>query len=183
MDSMGLSMSVGRELFLQIASVYKCDGEILTIRKLGVQQQVGKFDCGLFAVAHAVEACKGNDPEEACFDLKNMRKHLYNCLNQRVMKPFPQVRSQSLRKLVLRASSQLLWYELFCFCKMPDTYDDMMQCDQCSQWIHCSCAGLKNVKEVVGIVWKCSQCQGNGKRIKNKPKQFSSNHGMKKGQC
>ena len=100
MDSLGLTMSVGKELVLQIASIYKCDEEVLTIRKLGVQQQIGTWDCGLFAVAYAVEVCSG------CFDQTRMREHLYSCLQEGVLKPFPQIRSQARRNLVLRATSQ-----------------------------------------------------------------------------
>ena len=40
-DSMGIMMPVGSDLVLQVASIYECDGHIVTIRKIGVQQQVG----------------------------------------------------------------------------------------------------------------------------------------------
>jgi len=33
--------------------------------------------------------------------------------------------------------------ELFCSCQMPETYDDMIQCDTCEDWYHLKCVGLK----------------------------------------
>ena len=54
------------------------------------------------------------------------------------------------------ARDQLLWFELFCECKMPDIYDtDMIQCDWCNEWIHCSCAGFTDMPK---NIWKCSKC-------------------------
>ena len=158
MDSLGLTMSIGRELLLQIASIYKCDGDILTIRKLGVQQQVGKMDCGLFAVAYAVEVCHGKNPAVTCFDQTKMRHHMYDCLCKGKLVPFPQVRSGVRKNLILRATAELVWYGLYCFCAMPEEYEDMVECDKCSRWMHCSCAGLNNVNEVLGVVWWCSEC-------------------------
>ena len=81
-NSLGLTMSVGKELVLQNASIYKCDEEVLTIRKLVVQQQIRTRDCGLFAMAYVVEVCSGNNAAIACFDQTRMREHLYSCLRE-----------------------------------------------------------------------------------------------------
>ena len=99
MDSLGLTMNIGKDLFLQIASIYKCDGETLIVRKLGVQQQIGTLDCGLFAVAYAIEACLKTDATVLCFDQTKMRQHLFKCLEQQVLKPFPQFFSISWPRL------------------------------------------------------------------------------------
>ena len=179
-DSLGLFFSISRELVLQIASIYKCDGHILSIEKDGVQQQVGNVDCGLFSIAFAVEVCNGRDPVKACFDQKKMRMHLCNCLIERVLKPFPQVKSLARRKLALYAQNQIVWFELFCFCKMPEMFDNMIQCDVCDEWVHCSCAGFEEVDEVVDRLYRCSICRGEGAKIVRKPSEFSPKYTAKK---
>ena len=49
------------DIFLDIASIYKCDRRYLSIEQLPVQQQDGNVDCGLFALAFAIESCQGGD--------------------------------------------------------------------------------------------------------------------------
>ena len=131
---------------LQIATLYKCDGHILTIQRLPVQVQCGTVDCEPFAIAYAHEACIGNDTTAVCFDQTRMRDHLEQSLLRGQLRPFPKMKSQIRRDQVLRSSHKLLWYELFCFCQMPDFYDDMVSCDVCSEWVHLACAGISYVK-------------------------------------
>ena len=42
---------------------------------------------------------------------------------------------------------------------MLEMNDDMAACDNCSMWVHCSCAGLDSVQDVTDIVWWCNHCQ------------------------
>jgi hypothetical protein len=63
------------------------------------QHQRGALDCGLFAIAAAVEICFGGDPslldEGAFFDQERMRPHLKECFTAGRFTVFP--RTQSLR--------------------------------------------------------------------------------------
>ena len=47
--------------------------------------------------------------------------------------------------------------ELFCTCQMPETYDDMVECDTCGDWYHLKCVSLQGfpAKEEQ---WNCSKC-------------------------
>lgn len=74
-DSLGLMMPVGSELVLQIASIYKYDGHILTM--IFARQQVGLVECGLFAIVFAVEMC-WQGSSGCVLRPKKMREHLYN---------------------------------------------------------------------------------------------------------
>ena len=56
-DSTGLMMPVGSEVVPSSCVHIQCDSHILTIHKIGVQQQVGVVDCGLFTIAFAVDIC------------------------------------------------------------------------------------------------------------------------------
>ena len=90
---------------------------------------------------------------------KKMREHLYNCFQKKVLRPFPQEKSLPHRKMALRSRNQVMWCELFCECKMPDIYDtEMVQCDWCNEWIHCSCASFTDIGQVPKNTWKCSRC-------------------------
>ena len=47
LDSLASSMTLGRDLILQIAAIFQDDSAILKIHKMGVQQQSGMLDCQL----------------------------------------------------------------------------------------------------------------------------------------
>ena len=172
MDSLP-QKTIDDHVILQIATMYKCDGHILTVQRLPVQIQQGNKDCGVFSIAYALEACTGNDTTASSFDQSRMRKHLEQCFLRGQLRPFPKIWSQIRQDLVLRSSHKLLWYELFCFCQMPDFYDDMVSCDVCSEWVHLACAGVRKLEEVSDGMWACSVCRGGGRKIKNKPNRFT----------
>ena len=74
----------------QIASMlaYNENTEIL-LEYCRVQQQSGPNDCGLFALAFATSLCFGVCPTVTDYKQDSMRKHLYDCLKNRTMTPFP----------------------------------------------------------------------------------------------
>ena len=76
----------------QIAAVYAnfCSKDsLLTITKVGVQQQKGMADCGVFAIAFAYHSAQGDDVTKLEFDQPVMRQHLLDCLQSAQLKPFP----------------------------------------------------------------------------------------------
>ena len=76
----------------QIAAVYAnfCSKDgLLTITKVGVQQQKGMTDCGLFAIAFAYPSAQGDDVATLEFDQSVMLQHLLDCLQSAQLKPFP----------------------------------------------------------------------------------------------
>ena len=162
---------------LQLAKAYggslrtgKDGHKVLKIRQVPVQQQTGCVDCGLFAIAHAVEICQGRQAERANFNQKTMRNHLFKCISKQKMLSFPQIKETVIRK---PKRSKVTFIELLCFCNMPECYDQkMVQCCKCYEWIHFACAGKDIQKKIKGN-WKCSRCTGHGKRIIRKPEEFS----------
>ena len=79
---------------LQIAKIYSPPHPVdtLTIHILSVQQQQGIRDCGIFAIATAIEVCNGNNPERVQFNQKLMRGHLIiKCLSQRKLTGFSKI--------------------------------------------------------------------------------------------
>jgi hypothetical protein len=111
MDSLGGVFPLSPALRQQIVKVYGGKRSQLIIRKLSVQQQVGAKDCGLFAVAFAVEVCHGNDPSRLSYDQSKLRSHFTSCFQKGPLDTFPQGRIESPRRIFLaqRASqSQFL---------------------------------------------------------------------------
>ena len=92
MDSLGSFMSLNLPTVLQICKIYSIPKQAsLKLKKLPVQQQNGAVDCGLFAVAYAVEVCYGYSPSVVSFDQRKMRTHLHQCLSKGMIVPFPKM--------------------------------------------------------------------------------------------
>ena len=53
-------------------------------------EQNGISDCGVFALAFAYHAARGDKVEELTFDQASMRKHLVKCFEDEKFTPFPQ---------------------------------------------------------------------------------------------
>ena len=62
---------------------------IVEVHMAPVQKQQGFSDCGLFAIAYAVQLAKKHKPEGVFFHQPQMRSHLVNCLSQGKMSSFP----------------------------------------------------------------------------------------------
>lgn len=156
MDSLGLFMSLNLFTILQIAKIYSLPESlsVLQLHKMSVQQQHGTLDCGLFAIAYAVEVCLGRNPQCASFDQKRMREHLYTSLVKGVLIPFPKM-SES--ETLPRPSPVVHEVQLYCICRMREEYDEeMISCDTCQQWFHTNCVGIDANKPPQQ--WKCYRC-------------------------
>ena len=55
--------TVGSSLALQTASILRTKSDNIVLEVERTQFQLGKVDCGLFAIAFATEFCYGNNPE------------------------------------------------------------------------------------------------------------------------
>ena len=60
-------------------------------RQLFACQQTDGYNCGPFAIAFATEILDGKSSMEARLDVKGMRGLLINCLENKVLIPFPKV--------------------------------------------------------------------------------------------
>ena len=158
MDSFALFSTMSLTTILQLAKIYSRSvpptRSSLKIETLSVQQQEGTLDCGLFAIANAVEVCHGNNPENVRYDQKKMRSHLLECFYRRVLRPFPRGSSESLP----RPTHRLQRIKLYCICRMPEEYGaKMICCDTCKSWYHYSCVNLQQAENPV--YWECCVCR------------------------
>ena len=157
MDSIDLFCSLNEHTMLQIAKIYSPPHPVdtLTIHTSSVQQQQGICDCGIFAIATAIEVCNGNNPERVQFNQKLMRGHLIKCLSQRKLTGFPKITCEE--ECLPRPVKKKLNIKLFCHCKMPEELDNVMiLCDTCDKWFHCSCESIN--PDNIPDKWSCSIC-------------------------
>ena len=147
------SKNITSSMEIQLAECYQT---LATDRTLAVelppaQTQQGGVDCGLFAIAFAYELANGNDPSDVSFDQGKMRQHLVQCLEKGRLEAFP-------RQLNTARFNKRQTYDigLFCYCSMPECWDDMLQCDLCEEWLHMACEGLKTAPKGE---WLCSVCR------------------------
>jgi len=117
----------------QIASILMTDEEVIYIQIVQVQAQMGTSDCGLFSLAFATSLCAGINPAEKCYIQSDFRVHLFKCLENRKITPFPAKTRKN--KAVAR---HYITVEVHCVCRQPE-YGAMISCDSCTKWFHKNC--------------------------------------------
>ena len=99
----------------QVAALLACPEKEISIKMMKVQQQEGKNDCGLFAIAFATALANGVQPGHCVFKQSEMRKHLIRSLEEKVLSMFPVEKMKRGRVGVHCINS----IEIFCSCRMP----------------------------------------------------------------
>ncbi len=127
---------------------------LLSLRIPMVQQQSGGSDCGIFAIAFAVHLLRGDNIEDIDFDQEKMRSHLNSCFWRKKMLPFPTLSTKGRRITTYFPYFQL---EVYCHCKMPETYGDMVECEECEEWYHIRCVNANTMAK-----WLCKYCVESG---------------------
>lgn len=127
-----------------------------------VQQQKGGMDCGLFSIAFALHLALGDDLKKLIFHQDAMRQHLIKCFLDKKLEPFPHKKVAVTPKGLTLAGSYLPFrqIDLFCTCLMPDTYGDMVACDECERWYHIKCVKLQQCPKEEEK-WTCKECSKN----------------------
>ena len=138
---------------LQIAQVYspliQCNGLLISV--VALQQQEGANNCGLFSIAAAYHAAMNDNVDSLVFDEAKMRAHLIKCFEKGKLSRFPRTK----KAMPKRPTPQTIAITIYCMCKRPDSFEDMVMCDKSSEWYHYRCAKIR--KEPVGN-WFCSGC-------------------------
>ena len=74
------------------------------LHHIEVQRQIGSDDCGLFAIAFAVDLCLGKDPHVMSYKQDHLRSHYIECVDKRLFTQFPN--SDSPRKMPTTQESE-----------------------------------------------------------------------------
>ena len=111
------------------------DGEVvdphIQVHIPDLPQQQGVADCGVYAIAYAFHAARGDSLEDIEFEQDKMRQHLARCLTKQKLTPFPH--SQRRAHVPPYPWFPYQEIEVFCTCEMPECLDNMIQCDGCEE--------------------------------------------------
>lgn len=138
---------------IQVAMIAQSP-DVITIIRPPCKQQSNSVDCGLFAIANATEFCHTSMAKNIDFEPKMLRSHWLECLKKGTLSPFPRLGKRA-RASKDQPDSEVM--AVFCKCRLPKIYGDMVLCDDCSTWYHKCCVGLEenfNSKSQ----WTCSDC-------------------------
>ena len=140
----------------QIAALVFSSEKEITLQYVAVQQQLGSYDCGLFALAFATSLVHGCDPAKTTFTQVRMRQHLYQCINRGILSLFPS--ASSVRDDCGILSTETI--ELYCKCRMPEI-PPMVECSTCGEWFHTECVNVPDdALDDTDIPWFCCACDG-----------------------
>ena len=76
----------------QIAAIINTPKPKVQLEFINVQNQSGSNDCGAFAIAFGTALIFGEEPGKLIFAEEELRKHLFKCLKNRKLDPFPVVK-------------------------------------------------------------------------------------------
>ena len=74
----------------KIARMLKTQSDFINIEYMDVAEQQNGKDCGVYAIANALDTCRRNDPSVCNWKDTQMRKHLLRCLDDEELISFPQ---------------------------------------------------------------------------------------------
>ena len=116
-----------------------------------VQRQSECNDCGLFSIAFATSICCGEDPTALSYQQRDMRTHLFRCIDSGEMTTFP-TRSKIRRPKPGKKEK----INIFCVCRQLDDGTEMVEC---KEWFHTSCVRVPQcVLKDEELSWTCSSC-------------------------
>ena len=146
-------VTINKHVKEQIATLLSTKYQIIKTHIMDVQKQVGSSDCGLFAIANATALAYAIRPDTCWYDQGKMHQHLYECLQQEDLTPFPLRRER--RSKEIKFSDNI---KVFCICQMPQT-GLMVMCSKCHNWFHVGCVTPpQEVIKNTHIKWFCHDC-------------------------
>ena len=147
--------SAGTHVKSQVASLLNTQQPTIELQFMDCQVQSGGSDCGLFSIANATALIFGEDPGRLFYDQASMRQHLFKCLENKCMLPFPTKRVRRALKRVVTVDP----FEVHCICRMPEMFvgEKWAECTKCNKWYHTdSC--LNMTEEMLEGDWNCPDC-------------------------
>ena len=138
----------------QVCAIMNSSANTVTIKVVNVQQQCGSTQCGLFALAYAVDLCRDIDPSCRVYYESKFRSHLLKCFVAEKITPFPSRCRKSTPERLNIVSS----VSIFCTCRKPEKLP-MACCDACSEWYHPTCVHIpEEVFSNPNSKWLCDGC-------------------------
>ena len=150
-------MSIAFVHYLSSPCIFSFYRFIITMHFLLLQKQTNMSDCGVFAIAFAMAICNRQRPELLCFDITKMRRHLYNCLEDGLMRHFPASHRQRRHE-----TTRTEMVKVFCKCRLQEEGKTVICCDRRLELYHSTCE--VNVPAIAwrgDTTWTCTACCSN----------------------
>ena len=143
---------------LQMAAILQTSLPQITIKVMSIQQQENRTDCGVFAIASALELCVGNDPTKVSWHADQLHPHLKTYLSQQEISPFPQ-KSTPREHGSADKCYKTVETKVYCCCRMPERRSEKMaKCCGCGEWFHQNCKNIPNTVITRKLTWTCNSC-------------------------
>ena len=88
-DSASYTVICHMKMEMVVASLVSTSADNLRVLFPNVSLQTNGYDCGLYAIANATTLAYGIDPSTQVYILRMVREHLFKCLEQKHLEPFP----------------------------------------------------------------------------------------------
>ena len=105
-DSLNIEsyLKAAKPILSKIAYQLDTKGRI-SIYSINMQKQEGFVDCGLFAIACALELCQLRDPAKITFKQNEMLNHLQTCFTKGKLSSFPQLTESRPESIVQKVTN------------------------------------------------------------------------------
>ena len=134
-----------------------------------VQRQTNGTNCGIFAIAYAVDLANRQDPTKIRYDEGKMRKHFHDCLQAESLKPFP---CNAGYHYCAQREIKRKNIDLFCICRRPYRKGTLtMKCSMCRESFHKDCMDIPDIVFEQRSFWCCKSCINANSRAKIKGRQ------------
>ena len=117
-----------------------------------VQQQTDTASCGLYALACAYSLCEGLDPSQLVYQSSRFRSHFSQCILEKDKTRFDC--NAAMYKPEKPMSTK---FRVYCLCRLPNSGDNMVCCNSCSEWYHFTCVDIVPGTKL-GTTWNCPSC-------------------------
>ena len=163
-DSLSNGKSLHPEFVHQICNIRYTAHKFLKLTLKPTPMQTNGVDCGVFAIANALELCIGRSPSDCRYDIPAMRPHLLYCLEKEQITPFPKLEGQG----IFAGLNAVLYYRIYCCFR--DTYfrsdinDEnriMIKCSKCGEHYHKGCHNVATevfLDQFAVKNWSCANC-------------------------
>ena len=113
----------------QTSSILSTPNSAVQLHFMDVDKQTNHTNCGLYAIAYAIDLCCDEDVCYRKYDAVLMCQHLSKCLESRRLTAFPGSDRPSSHVIAKRSIN------VRCYCRMPNA-GLIIQCNSCKEWFH-----------------------------------------------
>ena len=132
-----------------------CQEKSFTVQILNLYIQTRVSDCALYAMTVATSMASNADPASVIFDQVDLRSHFRQCMETGKVARFPVTKKRRPVSCILATKECFV----YCYCRMSDSGELMICCNQCSDWFHQVCITNPIPSDIEQWKYICNICQ------------------------